>query len=138
MVDAGTIVGLVFTGVGMIILFVLLLINFFRQRFRTRPDVVQSEAYVVRNEMSLGDVSMYHPVIQFQTEDGQVHEYKSIIGTSPPRFEEDTYVPIYYVRDNPKKHQLVSLNGTSIGISILAGSDHFSWSGFVYAYYFIT
>lgn len=99
--------GVTFLLVGLSIMAVVMLIAMYRKHFRNRDEVVKTKAYVVENRSKMGaNHVLYHPVIQFETEDGTLHRYMSSIGTVPPRVRTGTYVTLYYVKHNPRKYQI--------------------------------
>ena len=90
----------------------------YRRHFRKRDDVIETKAYVVKNDWKSGTTN-YYPVIEFETEDGKKHQYTSKIGTSPPRVREGTYVTIYYLRDQPHRYQMKTKFTVIFGSSIV-------------------
>ena len=86
--------------VGLSIMTAVVLTAMYRKHFRNRDEVVKTEGYVVENRSKMGvNHVLYHPVIEFETEDGTLHRYTSSIGTVPPRVRVGTYVTLRLQED---------------------------------------
>jgi hypothetical protein len=68
-----------------------------------------SEGVVIKNEKSLGKSTVYYPIVQFQTIDGQTFECKGQSGTYPAEYEVNDTVNVHYNPADPTNALIGSL-----------------------------
>lgn len=99
------VVGLVFGGIGSLMLLVVFTIVIYRRQFRQSKKTICTNATIVKHFSKSGSFDL-NPVVNFKTEDGTEHEYVGKVATSNKRFFKGEITEIYYHRNNPKRFQL--------------------------------
>lgn len=113
--EDAVVVGLFFLIIGLSCIIPVISIALYRWSFRQRDQVIETDAYVVDHKVRGGH---YHPIIEFETEDGKKHRYMSKVGTKPPRLRVGTYATIYYLQSDPRRYQIKA--GTPLKIMAYA------------------
>lgn len=93
----GHILPFLFPFIGIIILIVEFVIIVQRRSFRKRAVRVQGRVVDVVNSGGY-----YHPVIEFQTKEGETYRITSDVGSYPPYRRKGDIVAVYYDPKNPE------------------------------------
>ncbi|AWM31838.1 DUF3592 domain-containing protein [Hymenobacter nivis] len=81
----------------------------YQQRQKLREHGVQVQGTVVRNKFILSRISVFRPVIRFETTQGETIEEIDYSGWAMafPRFTKGEKVALIYELDNPKNFKLI-------------------------------
>ena len=81
---------------------------FFWRNRRFMRESVTAQGVVtdlVTSSSSEGGV-VYHPVVQFTTQQGQMVHFRESVGSSPPRFQPGQSVPVRYIPSDPQRARI--------------------------------
>ncbi|GGF07916.1 DUF3592 domain-containing protein [Hymenobacter cavernae] len=86
--------------------------HIFKEKLRTknlRLHGIRAQGVVIRNKFHLSRISVFRPVIQFQTQQGEVIEADDLHGWAMaiPRFSKGEKVTVLYEEGNPTNFELV-------------------------------
>src|SRR6266511_5226010 len=86
---------------GLLLLGLALALYFRQRRFLRRAR--EATGVVVTLTQSPGEGgTLTHPVVEFHTADGEVREFESPVGQSPPAYRVGQRVPVLYDPDRPE------------------------------------
>lgn len=103
-----------FTGVGLLLLAIGLVILLFQRRFLQQAVTTQGTIIAMRAEAGAepGNMSalgmLYHPIVRFTTADGQLIEAESRTGTNPPPGRVGETVKLRYDPTTPERFSLAA------------------------------
>ena len=86
--------------------------GFFKEKSRAenlRLHGIRTSGLVIRNKFHLSRISVFRPVIQFQTQQGEINETEDLNGwaMAVPRFSKGEKVALIYEEDSPTNFKLV-------------------------------
>jgi hypothetical protein len=102
--------GLIFFGIGLVMLAVALVIGGLAISFRMGAERVTGTVSEVELR-HYSDGNSYCPIVQYNTRLGQTYSHNSDVCSWPPSFEVGQLVTIYYDPANPSNSQLDSFMG---------------------------
>ena len=83
-----------------------------------------------------GDSTTYKPVVQFYTKNGELIEFMSSAGSSPPSYDEGEKVEVFYLPENPQNAKIngfFSIWGGPLIVGVLGGIFFLVGIGMVFA-----
>ena len=80
-----------------------------------------AEGIIMQMKKGPGILGKYHPLVRFQTRDGETVEFTPGNGSNPPIYEINDHVPVIYNPDYPNFAVINTFNEIWLGPIIYAG-----------------